>query len=106
MTKKKQATPKKARKSVKKAAPRAKRQSDNKQALLANREALWKTYQELQSRANTAWTKLREDVNKHANAETIMQDNNNLLLLLGGRNYITQECVRLSNEHSKKKNKR
>ncbi len=61
-----------------------------------NRNAQWKTYRELQAKANKAWQKCRNDVKKNARSDILIRDHNNLLLLLGECNYMARECMRLS----------
>lgn len=51
-------------------------------------------------RAKKAWAKLRSDIKRHANPQTIMRDHNNLLLLLGECNYMTRECMRCNHPRS------
>ena len=61
----------------------------------ANRKASWDAYKGLQKQVDKAWSKLRADVLKNANPQTLMRDRNQLLLLLGECNYMTRECMRI-----------
>lgn len=70
-------------------------------AKIANRNALWQAYRDLQKRADEAWAKFRNDVHNHAHSEVLIQDNNQLLLLLGECDYMARECMRHA-KHQKK----
>ena len=80
-----------------KASPR-----EDENAKLANRNALWQAYRDLQRRADEAWAKFRNDVHNHAHAEVLVQDNNQLLLLLGECDYMARECMRHAAKRTKK----
>ena len=67
-----------------------------------NRNAQWKAYRELQMQADRAWEKFRDDVKKNAKSETLIRDNNQLLLLLGECNYMARECMRIANKGKKR----
>lgn len=68
-----------------------------------NKKALWKTYRELQGRAEKAWKKFRTDVQRNASKKILLQDHNHLLLLLGECNYMARECTRLAEKNKKRK---
>jgi len=90
-TRRKKVTPRKA------SSPR-----EDENAKLANRNALWQAYRDLQKRADEAWAKFRNDVSNHANSEVLVQDNNQLLLLLGECDYMARECMRHAAKRTKK----
>jgi hypothetical protein len=54
----------------------------------------WKMYKALEKQIEEAWAKLRNDVKRRANPQTISRDKNHLLLLLGECNYMARECIR------------
>lgn len=61
----------------------------------ANRDALWQSYKNLQKEADTAFEKFKNHVNDKANAEIILQDHYQLLLLLGECDYMAREVMRM-----------
>src|ERR1700722_11195694 len=61
-----------------------------------NRNCYWKTYRDLQTKANRAWEKFHDDVRRNADPSILLQDQNRLLLLLGECDYMARECMRIA----------
>ncbi|MDE3045438.1 MAG: hypothetical protein KGJ02_02180 [Verrucomicrobiota bacterium] len=66
---------------------------------ISNHKALWSSFKNLRQRVDKAWTKLKTDVKRKANPQTILRDRNELLLLLGECNYMSRECARLATKN-------
>jgi hypothetical protein len=78
----------------KKAAPKAKKTTMSPAD--KNREAQWKVYHHLRSKADAAIAKLTADMKRKAPADVILKDRNELLLILGECHYMASECSRFS----------
>ncbi|MDE3047260.1 MAG: hypothetical protein KGI83_02800 [Verrucomicrobiota bacterium] len=61
-----------------------------------NKTAQWKAFHQLQKQADLAWKKFHHDVKSHADAATLIEDQNHMLLLLGECNYMARECMRIA----------
>lgn len=89
----------KRKKVVRKAAKKATATKANEY----NRKALWKAYKELQSRADKAWEKFRNDVRRNARSDVLVKDHTQLVLLMAECNYMARECMRMSSKMKKRK---
>ena len=65
------------------------------ESLAVNRQALWNTYRDLQSRVDRALDKLRMHFNTRAMPHVLLEDKNELLFLLGECNYMARTCTEL-----------
>jgi hypothetical protein len=68
--------------------------SPARKAILENKKALWKTYYELNERAEKLMEKIRKDV-KNGSVEETRRDANELLLLMGECSYMAEECKKM-----------
>jgi hypothetical protein len=86
----------------KKPARRKKRVSTaTKKAIAINKQAQWAAYRELQRQIYRTWNKLKADVERRADPNQIIRDQNQLLLLLGECDYMIRECGKLNpHKHS------
>ena len=71
---------------------------DSKANVAEVRKAHFKTYRELKKKIELAFGRLRRDVEKKAPTSRIVKDRNELLLLLGECNYLTNEYLRYLEE--------
>jgi hypothetical protein len=73
------------------------------ESLAVNRQALWNTYRDLQSRVDHALDKLRMHFNTRAMPHVLLEDKKELLFLLGECNYMARTCAELdsSDQHSR-----
>ena len=77
------------------------KKSANAKAAAFNQKAQWQAYKQLQMRADKAWAKFRGDVARNARSDVLIQDQRQLILLLGECNYMARECMRMSGEGKK-----
>lgn len=61
-----------------------------------NEAAHWKTYRELEKKAEKALATFRSNLKKKASPKTLLENKNALLLLLGECNYMARQCMRAS----------
>lgn len=84
---------------AKKVKPRAKTVDNDLKADIAEvKKAHLKTYRALKKKIELAFGRLRRDVEKKAPTSRIVKDRNELLLLLGECNYLTNEYLRYLEE--------
>ncbi len=75
---------------------------ETQETLAVNRQALWNTYRELQSRVNHALDKLRMHFHTRAMPHVLLEDKKELLFLLGECNYMARTCAELdAHEHKR-----
>lgn len=79
------------------------KRASSPKSLQANKAAHWKAYRELQKQIDTTWKNLQADVRRKASPDVLIQNKNHLLLLLGECNYMTRECMKLSDKAKKGK---
>ncbi len=56
-----------------------------------NPQKQWDAYKTIERQINAAWVKLQNDIQKKASRETLLDDRNHLMLLLGECNYMARE---------------
>jgi hypothetical protein len=61
---------------------------------MINPQLQWEAYKTIERQINAAWAKLQNDVKRRAPQQTLLEDKNQLMLLLGECNYMARECVR------------
>jgi len=86
---------KKAKKIIKKRTVRRTRRK-SKKALSPSASAYWASFRELQERANQAVARLQASIKRNAAPEILMQEQKNLMLILGECEYMTRECKKMA----------
>ena len=69
------------------------------QNLRANQKAHWHAYRELHAQIEKAYNRLKDDVQNKSYSRAV-EDQQQLLLLIGECNYMLQECIRLRDKRS------
>ncbi|MBI3508400.1 MAG: hypothetical protein HY069_02020 [Chlamydiia bacterium] len=65
----------------------------------ANQKAQWAAFRKLKKQVETTWQKMQRNASSRKFHE-LMEDQQNLLLLMGECNYMLQECMRLRDTRS------